>query len=199
MGITQQSAASSLIKPGVIDSAAQRPAAPYEGQIVYEKDTDKVLVWNGTAWYPNWNLPWGIVDATAGGTSGKGYVARTSGDISLTTSNADMTGLTITFTAITGRLYRISFSSYVANSGIGSQTILMQINTGSNTPIQSNLQEVPPAKQAPCTMFVIVSGLTGSNTYKIRGRATTYSGALLAASTGNEATATFSIEDIGPA
>jgi len=70
MGITQQIGASSLIKPGVIDNTAARPASPYEGQVVYQKDTDAVLVWNGTAWYPNWNLPWGKV----------GYVAKTDGN-----------------------------------------------------------------------------------------------------------------------
>jgi hypothetical protein len=50
MGITQQIGASSLIKPGVIDDTAARPASPYEGQMVYEKDTDRVLVYSGTAW-----------------------------------------------------------------------------------------------------------------------------------------------------
>ena len=50
MGITQQIGASSLIKPGVIDNTAARPASPYEGQMVYEKDTDTLLIWNGTAW-----------------------------------------------------------------------------------------------------------------------------------------------------
>lgn len=50
MGITQQIGASSLIKPGVVDSAAARPASPYEGQVIFQKDTDQLLVWNGTAW-----------------------------------------------------------------------------------------------------------------------------------------------------
>jgi len=50
MGITQQIGASSLIKPGVIDNTAARPASPFEGQMVYEKDTDRVLVYSGTAW-----------------------------------------------------------------------------------------------------------------------------------------------------
>lgn len=27
-----------------------RPAAPYDGQVIYETDTDKTLVWNGSAW-----------------------------------------------------------------------------------------------------------------------------------------------------
>lgn len=50
MGITQNTGASSLIKPGVIDSAAARPASPFEGQCIFQKDTDQLLVWNGTAW-----------------------------------------------------------------------------------------------------------------------------------------------------
>lgn len=50
MGITQQIGASSLIKPGVIDNTAARPASPFEGQVIYQKDTDQLLVWNSTAW-----------------------------------------------------------------------------------------------------------------------------------------------------
>ena len=50
MGISQQIGSSSLIKPGVIDSSATRPASPYEGQVIFQKDTDQLLVWNGTAW-----------------------------------------------------------------------------------------------------------------------------------------------------
>ena len=50
MGITQQIGASSLIKPGVIDNTAARPASPYEGQVIFQKDTDQLLVWNGSAW-----------------------------------------------------------------------------------------------------------------------------------------------------
>ena len=50
MGITQNIGASSLIKAGVVDNAAARPASPYEGQVIFQKDTDQLLVWNGTAW-----------------------------------------------------------------------------------------------------------------------------------------------------
>jgi hypothetical protein len=50
MGITQNTGASSLIRPGVIDNTAARPASPFEGQMVYQKDTDETLVWSGTAW-----------------------------------------------------------------------------------------------------------------------------------------------------
>jgi len=37
------------LKPGVCTSTT-RPASPYEGQMVYETDTDMVAIWNGSAW-----------------------------------------------------------------------------------------------------------------------------------------------------
>ena len=36
-------------RPGVCTSGT-RPTAPYDGQQIYETDTDKLLVWNGSAW-----------------------------------------------------------------------------------------------------------------------------------------------------
>ena len=50
MGISQQIGASSLIKPGVIDNTAARPASPYEGQVIFQKDTNELLVFDGSAW-----------------------------------------------------------------------------------------------------------------------------------------------------
>lgn len=41
--------ASSILKPGVCTSTT-RPAAPFEGQTIYETDTDTMRVWNGSAW-----------------------------------------------------------------------------------------------------------------------------------------------------
>ena len=41
--------ASSIMQPGVCTSTT-RPASPYDGQVIYETDTDKTLVYNGTGW-----------------------------------------------------------------------------------------------------------------------------------------------------
>lgn len=41
--------AQSIVKPGVCTSST-RPASPYDGQVIYETDTDKTLVYNGTGW-----------------------------------------------------------------------------------------------------------------------------------------------------
>lgn len=37
------------IRPGVCTSTT-RPVTPYEGQMIYETDTDLLLIWNGTSW-----------------------------------------------------------------------------------------------------------------------------------------------------
>ena len=41
--------ASTLIKPGVVTSST-RPAVPYEGQLIYETDTDRIAAYSGSAW-----------------------------------------------------------------------------------------------------------------------------------------------------
>ena len=41
--------ASSVIRPGVCTSTT-RPSVPYEGQLIYETDTDRVAAYNGSAW-----------------------------------------------------------------------------------------------------------------------------------------------------
>jgi hypothetical protein len=41
--------ASSTIKPGVVTSST-RPSAPYVGQLIFETDTNRLAVYNGSAW-----------------------------------------------------------------------------------------------------------------------------------------------------
>lgn len=41
--------AQSIIRPGVCTSST-RPASPYDGQVIYETDTDQMLVYDSTAW-----------------------------------------------------------------------------------------------------------------------------------------------------
>lgn len=49
MGLSSQLAPSAIAKPGVCTSTT-RPASPYEGQVIYQSDTDTVLFWDGAAW-----------------------------------------------------------------------------------------------------------------------------------------------------
>lgn len=49
MGLSSQLAVSSLARPGVCTSST-RPASPYQGQVIYQTDTNTTLVWNGSGW-----------------------------------------------------------------------------------------------------------------------------------------------------
>lgn len=63
-------------RPGVCTSGT-RPTAPYEGQVIYETDTDLSYVWGGAAWQQ-------VSGGTAVGNSGLVYI--TSGTFSGTTA-----------------------------------------------------------------------------------------------------------------
>lgn len=41
--------ASSVVKPGVCTSTT-RPTVPYVGQLIFETDTNRLVVWNGSSW-----------------------------------------------------------------------------------------------------------------------------------------------------
>lgn len=49
MPLSSTNAAQSIVRPGVCTSAT-RPASPFDGQVIYETDTDKTLVYNGSGW-----------------------------------------------------------------------------------------------------------------------------------------------------
>jgi hypothetical protein len=49
MGLSNYLPNSRMNQPGVCTSAT-RPVSPYEGQVIYETDTDSVYVWNGSSW-----------------------------------------------------------------------------------------------------------------------------------------------------
>ncbi len=49
MGLSNVTGASSILQPGVCTSTT-RPASPYDGQVIYETDTDKVAVYDVNAW-----------------------------------------------------------------------------------------------------------------------------------------------------
>ena len=66
MGISQQIGSSSLSRPGVC-TFSTRPATPYEGQMIYETDTDLSYIYGGSAWQQ-------IAGGTAVGNSGLVYV-----------------------------------------------------------------------------------------------------------------------------
>ena len=85
MGISN---VSNGLRSGVCTSST-RPTAPYEGQMIYETDTDMVALWNGSAWR--------YIAAT---TPTNGTVLQTVyGETSTQTSNSTSTLIDTTLTA----------------------------------------------------------------------------------------------------
>ena len=176
------------MRPGVCLSTS-RPTVPYEGQMIYETDTDLVYLWNGTAWIET------VSALTKAPRGVMGKVSRTSGDIVLAGATTDIVGMSITFTGVAGRQYKASWhvnGSKNASDRDGTSvtfcqsdnTVLAQINmvTMGTTNIGINFSG-----------FHIFTS-TGSATFKLR--AMSFSGNLtLFSSTGYPLN--FVIEDIG--
>ena len=116
--------AQSIVKPGVCTSST-RPASPFEGQMIYETDTDKTLVWNGTAWYANWNSAWGKV----------AYASSTTAQSGVSTA-ADITGTSVTFTAVSGRHYKFTLFLPQLTGTVAGDRARIDITDASSNSIQ---------------------------------------------------------------
>lgn len=119
-------------------------------------------------------LPRGVVTATGGGTGGKGW-AKYIFNVAFTGGVAtDFPGLTVTFTADPSRVYRttgmvpdIAFP----NSGDQFQFIIAD---GTNAVLNSNyLDGSRSVQDATMTVFHVESGISGTQTRKLRGNAST--------------------------
>lgn len=194
-----------------------------EGMVAYLEDTNATTYYTGSAWIdirglgggaiaeaPGTfaagdvlqaaelnRLPGGIVDATAGGTSGKGWAKRTSTVAFASAGVAtDFTGLTVTFNADSSRIYRTTGTvADVAFPNSGDQFRLI-VADGSNNILNSNyLDGARSLQDATMTVIHIESGISGSQTRKLRGEPSTAINAF--AST--DYYHLIVVEDIGPA
>jgi len=122
------------IQAGVCTSTT-RPQAPYEGQVIYETDTNRVLVWDASAWVaPNSTTanPTGLELVTSctatftGGTAGSvsdGVVTIGSANTAVTVSNA----------------FSAEYNNYkiILSGGLGSQNLSLnfQLRNSSGTSV----------------------------------------------------------------
>jgi hypothetical protein len=179
MGISN---VSNGLRSGVCTSTT-RPTAPYEGQVIYETDTDRVLVWNGSAWYPNWNTAWGTV----------GHVT-TSPNQTVTTV-VDMTGVTVTFTAVSGRRYKSTIQLEMYNQNANSLVDIALADAASSNLRGWTVQMKDSGLQTPFSFTWVESSLSGSVTRKVRfGRGFGNTGNVISFSSQQ-----LTVEDIGPA
>lgn len=131
MGISQAMGPDAL-RAGVVDDTAGRPASPFEGQLIFQKDTNQLLIWDGSAWVMigDTDAPPALQRITDCGVSSAGGTAATAsnGVITVGTSN---TSVTVTSAFGSGfDNYRVVYNG-IETSATNALTLTLNGSTGS--------------------------------------------------------------------
>ena len=128
--------AQSIVKPGVCTSST-RPASPYDGQVIYETDTDILAIWNGTAWVQATIQPSSIdakgdlLAGTANDTVGR-LAVGTNGQV-LTANSAASTGLSWALPKVLQVISTSPFINAINSTNVAADTGLSATITPSST------------------------------------------------------------------
>jgi hypothetical protein len=113
------------------------------------------------------NLPWGVVQTTAGGTSSRGIASLTTGTTNLAaTGIVDVTGASMTFTGVAGRLYKVTITGAAASTSSAGLCQFI-VADGSNNVLMRQREEFSANGYGTVTVSLIFT-LTGSGTIKLR-------------------------------
>ena len=108
----------------------------------------------------------------------------------------DLTGLTATWTAVPSRYYRISAEA-AFTSTVGNDQAALVITTSTNSQVQvGRVVGLSSSVAAKATASVVLTGLSGSVTYKLRAARSAGSGSITS-DAGPGAPAFIFVEDIG--
>ncbi len=132
------------------------------------------------------NFPFGVV----------GAVQSVAGNITITTTATDVSGMSITFTAIAGRTYKFNVQAS-ATSGTTQQFIELQITNAANAKFAGVYAGLTAGEYANLSFSNYITGVAaGSITFKMRVSCQTSTGTLLRSGSDY---LSFWIEDIGTA
>jgi hypothetical protein len=131
------------------------------------------------------NLPWGIA----------GSVARTTAVSALSSSVADITGVSVTFTAISTRVYKFTFAITGQKQSTDGWTAI-QLTDSANVQYIEIDQNTVAGGYWNCSGAAFKTGLTGSVTVKLRGLCQSNTSNV---TVGANAPIILIVEDIGPA
>jgi hypothetical protein len=96
-----------------------------------------------------------------------GYVYSTAGNITLTTTVQDIPGASVTFTAVSGRLYKITYNAQIQKVTSAGYIEISFYNGA--TVIYDGFEDVAAGQYINYSMTSVVSGLSGSVTIKATG------------------------------
>lgn len=153
----------SVLKPGVCTSST-RPSNPYEGQFIYETDTDSILFYNGSSWVTpgSSSSPSGSNDFTR-----KGYVDSQISTVSSAASAAQATAdsaATAASNANTNANTRLARSGGTMTGALnmGNQPIFLRTSNDVNHYVHydSNIDGATMAGWSGCRIYITSNGTT---------------------------------------
>ena len=121
-----------------------------------------------------------------------GYAISTA-NTAVTTTEADITGMTATFTGVANRLYRATFSCFYQKSTTG--RVFITMTDGSNVSQNLTMQQTASGEFDSITAIFLFS-VTGSTTRKFRA-STEFGTATIFGAPADGRTYSMTIEDIG--
>jgi hypothetical protein len=192
MPLSNYLAPSAIAKPGVCTSST-RPASPYAGQFIWESDTQKLLVWDGAAWYPPKNDSWGVL----------GISESTSAfATSATHTTFQDTGLSVSVSYGPSRRIKITAQLRPYPNG-GLQFVEYRFVRGSTNIVIAAYGTCDlSASEAPTkTYSYTFSGpsTAATETFKVQMRGTSANTQVTDYATGTDGPRQLVIEDVGPA
>jgi hypothetical protein len=132
----------------------------------------------GTKTFTSSTLTAADMNAYARGGNVMAYASKTANQTGITTVT-DVTGLSITFTALAGRLYKVS-AYILVRSTVANDVGTITITDGSNNNKQvSNIVCLNTSYAEPITLFVLLAPGAGSVTYKVRAQRSVGTGNIL--------------------
>lgn len=186
----------------VFATTAARDAAitsPEAGMVAYINSSDVnrgFYIYNGTAWQRGggWNMPWGLMPATSGGTNGMAYRTGLSVDYSSGNTMTAVTNGSITVSVVANRLYKATFiAPTLATDGSGNAIIDIDDGAGTSRMSAENWIDIGKPQSSTINCFVTFAS-SGSQTFRARtGRAAGFANRLVASNMA------ITVEDIGPA
>ena len=124
-----------------------------------------------------------------------GYVVRSSGNVTVGTSLADITGASVAFTAVANRGYKVTFNAMV-NKSSSAGYIQYFVTDGANVVQNDAYTDIVVGKNIILNVSYVVTGLAaGAQTLKMRAVVDTAGCTIYASGTTKM---TFIVEDIGP-
>lgn len=140
------------------------------------------------------SLPWGLVAVTAGGTNSLGYkTGLAQQTVNAGAGATDVTNSSMTFTGISGRLYRYRSVGYAASTS-ASGIAAMTITDGSNNQLQAFYINISNTSGGSTMIADYAFTATGSTTLKMRLTSITGNTTIFA----TNSLGWITLEDIGP-